>query len=108
MLTKLEKSEDDLVPRDILIDFVVERGAVEMRIAADEIKQLSAENTFYKRSSTTKSNPKVPATDDNMNLQERTSSQSIDYDELVKKGNELDHHLFLDKEINDLDASEAD
>ena len=50
VLTKLELSEDDLVPRDLLIDFVVERGAVEMRIAADEIKQLTANNALYKRS----------------------------------------------------------
>ena len=41
VLAKLEMGEVDAVPRILVIDFVVERGAIELREVADEIKQLS-------------------------------------------------------------------
>ena len=39
-------SETDSVPRDLIVDFTVERGAIELRKAADEDKHVSESRLF--------------------------------------------------------------
>ena len=44
VLARLEMSEGDSVPKDLVVDFIVERGAIELRKAADEILPMNASN----------------------------------------------------------------